>query len=119
MRPLLSLASIPRVARTTKLNTFSIQTRNLSYTKAIMGVTKTTHQEGTGATPVAGNTVTIEYTGFIKDASAPNQKGSQYVPLYFSEHQLCLILTHCLLLQVRLLRRPRRLRDSDWRWSCH
>lgn len=44
-----------------------------------MGVTKTTHQEGTGAQPQAGQTVTIEYTGFLKDASKPDSKGNQYV----------------------------------------
>lgn len=44
-----------------------------------MGVTKTTHQEGTGAQPTPGQTVTIEYTGFLKDTSKPNNKGKQYV----------------------------------------
>ncbi|OBT68553.1 hypothetical protein VE03_01730 [Pseudogymnoascus sp. 23342-1-I1] len=33
-----------------------------------MGVTKTTTQEGTGAQPQAGQTVTIEYTGYLKKA---------------------------------------------------
>ncbi len=31
-----------------------------------MGVTKTKHEAGTGATPKVGQTVTIEYTGFLK-----------------------------------------------------
>lgn len=44
-----------------------------------MGVTKTTHQEGSGAQPQAGQTVTIEYTGFLKDTSKPDNKGNQYV----------------------------------------
>lgn len=44
-----------------------------------MGVTKTTHQEGSGAQPQPGQTVTIEYTGFLKDTSKPNNKGKQYV----------------------------------------
>lgn len=43
-----------------------------------MGVTKTTHQEGTGAQPQVGQTVTIEYTGFLKDTSKPDNKGKQY-----------------------------------------
>ncbi|KXJ92481.1 FKBP-type peptidyl-prolyl cis-trans isomerase [Microdochium bolleyi] len=43
-----------------------------------MGVTKTTHSEGTGAQPKQGDTVTIEYTGFLNDPSAPNQKGKQF-----------------------------------------
>lgn len=44
-----------------------------------MAVTKTTHQEGTGAQPTPGQTVTIEYTGFLKDTSKPDNKGNQYV----------------------------------------
>lgn len=44
-----------------------------------MGVTKTTHQEGTGAQAQSGQTVTIEYTGFLKDTSKPDNKGTQYV----------------------------------------
>lgn len=43
-----------------------------------MGVTKTTHQEGTGAQPVSGQTVTIEYTGYLKDTSKPDNKGEKY-----------------------------------------
>lgn len=42
-----------------------------------MGVTKTTHQEGTGPQAQAGQTVTIEYTGFLKDTSKPDNKGKQ------------------------------------------
>jgi FK506-binding protein 1 len=42
-----------------------------------MGVTKTIIEEGTGAIPKAGQTVTIEYTGWLKDASKPDQKGEQ------------------------------------------
>lgn len=45
-----------------------------------MGVTKTTHQEGTGAQAQVGQTVTIEYTGFLKDTSKPDNKGKQYAP---------------------------------------
>ncbi|KAK5628487.1 hypothetical protein RRF57_004202 [Xylaria bambusicola] len=43
-----------------------------------MGVTKTTLQEGNGATPTAGQTVTIEYTGWLKDASKPDNKGDKF-----------------------------------------
>jgi FK506-binding protein 1 len=47
-----------------------------------MGVTKTVIKEGDGgASPKAGDTVIIEYTGFLYDANAPNNKGNQYVPL--------------------------------------
>ncbi|KAH9904110.1 protein folding, peptidylprolyl isomerase, response to calcium ion [Xylariomycetidae sp. FL2044] len=43
-----------------------------------MAVTKTTSQEGNGATPQAGQTVTIEYTGYLKDPSKPDNKGKQF-----------------------------------------
>ncbi|KAI0525777.1 fkbp-type peptidyl-prolyl cis-trans isomerase [Xylaria bambusicola] len=43
-----------------------------------MGVTKTTLQEGDGAVPTSGQTVTIEYTGWLKDASKPDNKGDQF-----------------------------------------
>ena len=42
-----------------------------------MGVTKTIITEGTGAMPVAGQNVIIEYTGWLKDTSKPDQKGKQ------------------------------------------
>jgi hypothetical protein len=45
-----------------------------------MAVTKTTTTEGTGASPVKGQTVTIEYTGYLKDTSKPGNKGASYVP---------------------------------------
>lgn len=44
-----------------------------------MGVTKTIIFEGTGASPKVGQTVTIEYTGWLKDTSAPDSKGKEYV----------------------------------------
>lgn len=44
-----------------------------------MGVTKITHEEGTGAIPKPGQTVTIEYTGFLKDTSKPDNKGKKLV----------------------------------------
>lgn len=43
-----------------------------------MGVTKTTHQEGSGVNPVKGQRVTIEYTGFLKDTSKPGNKGNKF-----------------------------------------
>lgn len=42
-----------------------------------MGVTKTIIQEGSGTQPAAGQTVTIEYTGWLKDTSKPDNKGDQ------------------------------------------
>ena len=49
-----------------------------------MGVTKTTNQEGTGATPTKGQKVTIEYTGWLKDTSKPGNKGNKSVFTPFS-----------------------------------
>ncbi|KAF7549615.1 hypothetical protein G7Z17_g6259 [Cylindrodendrum hubeiense] len=43
-----------------------------------MGVEKITTQPGTGAFPKAGQTVIIEYTGYLRDEAAPNQKGAQF-----------------------------------------
>jgi FK506-binding protein 1 len=42
-----------------------------------MGVTKTTTQEGTGEIAKKGQTVTIEYTGYLKDPSKPGNKGNK------------------------------------------
>ncbi|KAG5932479.1 FK506 binding protein proline rotamase rapamycin-binding protein [Claviceps sorghi] len=43
-----------------------------------MGVTKTILKEGTGAQPAVGNTVTIEYTGWLKDETKPDKKGKKF-----------------------------------------
>ncbi|KAK7734992.1 FK506-binding protein 1B [Cytospora paraplurivora] len=43
-----------------------------------MGVNVQHHQEGSGPQPQPGQTVTIEYTGFLKDTSAPESKGKQF-----------------------------------------
>ena len=44
-----------------------------------MGVTKIIHVAGTGPQPQVGQTVVIEYTGWLKDLSQPDGKGTQYV----------------------------------------
>lgn len=44
-----------------------------------MGVTKTILQEGSGPQPTPRQTVTIEYTGWLKDTSKPDNKGNKYV----------------------------------------
>jgi FK506-binding protein 1 len=44
-----------------------------------MGVTKTTTKEGSGAIPQKGDTVCMEYTGYLKDTTKPDNKGEQYV----------------------------------------
>ncbi|KAJ8110095.1 hypothetical protein ONZ43_g5963 [Nemania bipapillata] len=43
-----------------------------------MGVTKTILQEGAGAQPTVGQTVTIEYTGWLKDTTKPDNKGKKF-----------------------------------------
>ncbi|KAI9741515.1 MAG: FK506 binding protein proline rotamase rapamycin-binding protein [Claussenomyces sp. TS43310] len=43
-----------------------------------MGVSKTVHREGSGIVPKPGDRVTIEYTGFLKDTSKPDNKGQQF-----------------------------------------
>jgi FK506-binding protein 1 len=61
--------------RLPKLSTST--TRNFSRTAAIMGVTKTVLKEGNGPIPQKGQTVTIEYTGYLKDTSKPESKGEK------------------------------------------
>ncbi|CZT00022.1 hypothetical protein WAI453_003389 [Rhynchosporium graminicola] len=43
-----------------------------------MGVTKTITKEGDGAIPQKGDRVTIEYTGYLKDTSKPDNKGAKF-----------------------------------------
>lgn len=75
MRPF-SLASIPRATRiTTRINPFFIQPRNFSFTQATMGVEKTIIKEGNGPSPQVGQTVSMEYTGWLK--SEDGSKGKQ------------------------------------------
>merc|ERR1711939_781567 len=52
--------------------------RRFSRTSAIMGVTKTVLKEGDGAIPKVGDRVTIEYTGYLKDTSKPENKGDKF-----------------------------------------
>ncbi|KAF2966372.1 hypothetical protein GQX73_g7204 [Xylaria multiplex] len=47
-----------------------------------MGVTKTVLQEGSGPQPTPGQTVTIEYTGWLKDTSKPDNKGDNYPAIH-------------------------------------
>jgi len=58
----------------TRLSAF----RSFSRTAAIMGVTKTVLKEGNGPIPKVGDKVTIEYTGYLKDPSKPQNKGNQF-----------------------------------------
>ncbi|KUI69043.1 FK506-binding protein 1B [Cytospora mali] len=43
-----------------------------------MGVNVQHHEQGTGATPQPGQTVTIEYTGYLKDTSKSDNKGNKF-----------------------------------------
>lgn len=42
-----------------------------------MGVTKTVISEGSGPSPTNGQVVTIQYTGWLKNTSKPDNKGDQ------------------------------------------
>ncbi len=42
-----------------------------------MGVTKTILKEGNGPIPKVGDKVTIKYVGYLKDTSAPDNKGTE------------------------------------------
>ncbi|KAH7375037.1 hypothetical protein B0T11DRAFT_5380 [Plectosphaerella cucumerina] len=66
---------LPRAFYPTRNLTLS---RNFHSTSINMGVTVNSSVEGTGAQPQAGQTVTIEYTGYLKDTSKPDNKGSQF-----------------------------------------
>ncbi|KAM0232379.1 hypothetical protein ACHAPO_007867 [Fusarium lateritium] len=75
MRPF-SFASIPRATRiTTRINPFFTQPRNFSFTQAIMGVEKTIITEGNGPSPKVGQTVSMEYTGWLQENGG---KGKQF-----------------------------------------
>ncbi|KAF7548806.1 hypothetical protein G7Z17_g6820 [Cylindrodendrum hubeiense] len=43
-----------------------------------MGVTKTILEEGTGPSPQVGQTVIMEYTGYLKDTSKPDNQGKKF-----------------------------------------
>jgi len=71
----LSIAQIPRsLIQTTFVN--ELPKHCYRHTLA-MGVTRTTTTHGTGPQPVRGQTVTIAYTGWIKDTSKPGNKGQE------------------------------------------
>jgi FK506-binding protein 1 len=45
-----------------------------------MGVQKTILKEGTGEIPKAGDTVTIQYTGWLKDATKQGEEQKKLPP---------------------------------------
>ncbi|RDW80639.1 peptidylprolyl isomerase-2 [Coleophoma crateriformis] len=69
---------ISRLSNTTRTQASFSRLRQFSSTAAAMGVTKTILKEGDGAIPKVGDKVTIEYTGFLKDTSKPDNKGAQF-----------------------------------------
>ncbi|KAH7401897.1 hypothetical protein DE146DRAFT_445031 [Phaeosphaeria sp. MPI-PUGE-AT-0046c] len=52
--------------------------RSFSSTAANMGVQKTVIAEGNGPSPQKGDQVTMEYTGWLKTAGSPEEKGKQF-----------------------------------------
>ncbi|KAF3006007.1 FK506 binding protein proline rotamase rapamycin-binding protein [Curvularia kusanoi] len=67
-----TLARSPLTTTTTPTkHFFSSTTRN-------MGVTKTVILEGNGPSPVKGDTVTMLYTGWLKEAGKKDGKGKQF-----------------------------------------
>ncbi len=75
-----------------------------------MGVTKTILVEGAGAIPQTGQTVIIEYTGWLKDVSKPNNKGDKYVSCFLAwirSQRPGLVLTWAPIKQVRFF---------SWSW---
>lgn len=66
-----SLRATTRTLTTTPQRFFSI-------TAAAMGVTKTISQDGSGPIPKVGDKVTIDYSGYLKDTSKPDNKGTKY-----------------------------------------
>jgi FK506-binding protein 1 len=65
---------LPRIQATAR----TTAARHFSNTAAIMGVTKTILQEGNGPIAKRGDKVSIEYTGYLKDTSRPENKGTQF-----------------------------------------
>ncbi|KAF1824686.1 uncharacterized protein K489DRAFT_379119 [Dissoconium aciculare CBS 342.82] len=54
-------------------------TRLFSFTAFRMGVTKSNTSPGDGVTKAkAGDSITMEYTGYLQDTSKDNQKGKQF-----------------------------------------
>lgn len=54
------------------------RTRLFSFTANNMGVQKQIITPGDGVTKAkSGDTITMEYTGYLQDTSAPNSKGKQ------------------------------------------
>jgi FK506-binding protein 1 len=72
------LANSLRTTTTRSLTAATSSTQRLfSNTAIAMGVTKTISKEGSGPSPKVGDKVTMDYTGYLKDTSKPDNKGKQ------------------------------------------
>lgn len=71
----MSLRTLTTLFRTTTTTT---PIRTLTTTSRKMGVTKTILVEGSGASPQKGDTVTMLYTGWLKEAGKKDGKGKQF-----------------------------------------
>lgn len=69
-----------------------------------MGVNKITHVAGTGPQPEAGQTVIIEYTGWLKDSSQADGKGAEYVLFPFEKSCLIIPISGCYSVLITLSR---------------
>lgn len=72
------MLNLSTLAKRAALGTAS---RSFTTTATVMGVVKTTTKEGQGPIPQKGQTVAMEYTGYLKDTSKPDNKGAKYVCL--------------------------------------
>ena len=67
----------PRLSCLATLNNLVYLPAQFPEKTAKMGVNVQHHEEGTGAQPTPGQTVTIDYTGYLKDESKPDNKGNK------------------------------------------
>jgi FKBP-type peptidyl-prolyl cis-trans isomerase FkpA len=64
--------------RTFLLTTLVVPAAMPAWAQTPKGLTMTDHKIGTGAEAVAGKRVTVHYTGWLFDATAPEQKGKKF-----------------------------------------
>lgn len=79
--PTMSLRALSSFTRTVSHLRNPITTTQLNYfttTARKMGVTKTVLVEGNGPSPQKGDTVTMLYTGWLKEAGKKDGKGKQF-----------------------------------------
>jgi FK506-binding protein 1 len=70
-----TLTLTPRITTTTTLHPIN---RFFTTTSSNMGVQKTVLVEGSGPSPQKGDTVTMLYTGWLKEAGKKDGKGKQF-----------------------------------------